>query len=929
MSIWRKFSSPKIDETPASGGASDDVYDQRTYDGNAGTQSIINGVDLQTHGGMVWIKGNTLDHAHYFFDTERGLSDSVEGAKWWSTYTGSSVGNHYRVGVGDTTTTLTSFNNNGFTIGNWSEINTGGVMSGYQNRPVTYMAYTFRRAPKFFDVVTWTGDGNTTNRNILHNLQCTPGLIFVKNITDRSSDNKWTIWCNSFGLGNGYFAGNPNTSAVNDYVQPEHYGAGTGYAGTNVTVQQRSNFWGTSAPNDYKFSVRDTGSDGVSGYNRLDIALNKLNDKYVAYLWANDGTTGGSSNANSIIRCSYYNGTGTHNPGNGGSLNVGWEPQFVFCQPLRYSATINYNTTVRAPEQYGPYVWDIVRGLPHNRSRSNTSVSSLSNTFANAGSRNHGDVQSFNMQYNAKSSGIADDGAPAISADGLNMGDENSTDSHQSFNAINTHYFAMVIKRPDNVPTTGHSVVYVQDGLHPSGQAREVSNNTGMTVGAYVNGNSSTGQLNNSSPGSNPVDHQQYADTHWWTARDNSGPRQFSWMDRIRGNHYHLGNVDPQTNPNHGNYEQIPLYIDSLPFGVRGSTGAAYATRFAVEKGSTDQVYSGMLNLHSYIGAGAPQYYKHYLWARSKGVYENTTYIGNGMENQSCRHGLGVKPEMIIIKKQNTHRHGDKGADGSSGGNGPEYGNTNWNNGPANNYTPEKTWRMWHKDWKTMAGATTSTSDTGFYGSLESSLVLGHPYASGDANDGMFPSYETLTGDNTTSSSPTTHFYLGPQGGLTGDGNDTTNKGKYINQLHEYYTVWMWASKPGISKVGTYDGDGTSDGSHVIDCGFTNGARFVMIGVWNQPAISASGAHPVLIFSKGSNRDNTPYSVAGTNTQEYGYTFITRNSGVVDLTMSDRLDRHNSGFIVKGGNTGDVNRGPYTYGGSTTKCSYWYLAIAD
>ena len=121
------------------------------------------------------------------------------------------------------------------------------------------------------------------------------------------------------------------------------------------------------------------------------------------------------------------------------------------------------------------------------------------------------------MQYNSQSEGITDDGAPAISADGLNMGDENSTDSHQSFNAINTHYFAMVIKRPDNVPTTGHSVIYVQDALQPTGQAREVANNTGLTVGAYVNGNSSTGQLNNSSPGSTPVDHQQYADTHWWT----------------------------------------------------------------------------------------------------------------------------------------------------------------------------------------------------------------------------------------------------------------------------------------------------------------------------------------------------------------------------------------------------------------------------
>ena len=285
---------------------------------------------------------------------------------------------------------------------------------------------------------------------------------------------------------------------------------------------------------------------------------------------------------------------------------------------------------------------------------------------------------------------------------------------------------------------------------------------------------------------------------------------------------------------------------------------------------------------------------------------------------------------MIIIKKQNTHRYGDRGADGAS----TPYGNTNWNNGPANDYTPEKTWRMWHKDWKTMAGATASTSDTGFYGSLESSLVLGHPHASGDANDGMFPSYETLTGDNTTSSSPTTHFYLGPASGLTGDGTDTTNTGKYINQLHEYYTVWMWASKPGISKVGFYHGDGTSSGSspntgQFIDCGFTNGARFVMVGIWNQSASSKAGAGalPVYIFDRGSNRSQNTYSPANEG-HEYGYSFITRNSGITDLSASNMIDYWSSGFQIK--NQNNFNEAPYTYGSITnTKCSYWYLAIAN
>lgn len=915
MSIWRKFSSAKTDDTPVTGGASDSVFDQRTYDGTAGTQSIVNNIDLQTHGGMVWIKGNAIDHAHYFFDTERGLSDSVEGAKWWSAYTGQHVGNHYRVGVGDHTSTLTSFNNNGFTIGDWSEINTGGVISGQQNRPNTYMAYTFRRAPKFFDVVTWTGDGNTTNRNILHNLQCTPGLIFVKNITDRSTDNKWTIWCNSFGLDNGYFAGNPNTSAVNDYIQPEHYGAGTGYAGTNVTVQQRSNFWGTSAPNDYKFSVRDTGSDGVSGYNRLDIALNKLNDKYVAYLWANDVDINGNSNANSVIRCSYYNGTGTHNPGYGGSLGVGWEPQFVYCQPLRYSATINYNTTVRSGEQYGPYVWDIVRGLPHNSARSNTSALGT-NTMVNAGSRTHGDVQSFNMQFNGKSEGITDDGAPAISATGLNMGDENSTDSHQSFNAINTHYFAMVIKRPDNVPTSGNDVLYVEDSGQPSYQGRTYAGN-GMTVGnlpgsgTNYNGNSKVGNF----PG--------YADTHWWTSRESNGNRQLSWMDRIRGRNYHVGNLYPNNNPNTQNWEQYPLDVDSHPFGVRGSAGASYATRFGPVKNSTDGLIGGYLNYHGYQ-AGAPTTYKHYIWSRTKGVFDCTTYIGNGSATRAIPHNLGVTPELIIIKKQNTHLWQVNGADGDT----PTYQTAYPNTSSKTDYTPEKSWRMWHKDWKSMAGRTSSTSDTGTNGQLESSLVLGQPYATGMADDGMFPYYETLRGDNWVGTAdPTKYLYLT---NLTGDGVDSTYPAKYCNQVHEYYTVWMWASKPGISKVGYYYGNNASNPGQVIDCGFTNGAGFVMVGNWNQASADTSGGdQKIYMFDKGFSRSTTDYTPGGANTKEFGYNFTTYAGGANNLTDSDRIDPHNSGFEIKGGSTGNVNKGAFQYGNSTSQVSYWFLAIAD
>ena len=50
----------------------DEVFSTYLYDGNSGTQSIINGIDLSGEGGLVWIKrrDGTLNHA--LFDTERG-----------------------------------------------------------------------------------------------------------------------------------------------------------------------------------------------------------------------------------------------------------------------------------------------------------------------------------------------------------------------------------------------------------------------------------------------------------------------------------------------------------------------------------------------------------------------------------------------------------------------------------------------------------------------------------------------------------------------------------------------------------------------------------------------------------------------------------------------------------------------------------------
>ena len=54
-----------------------------------------------------------------------------------------------------------------------------------------------------------------------------------------------------------------------------------------------------------------------------------------------------------------------------------------------------------------------------------------------------------------------------------------------------------------------------------------------------------------------------------------------------------------------------------------------------------------------------------------------------------------------------------------------------------------------------------------------------------------------------------------------GDHSNTNNSG-------DRFLAHLFATAPGVSFVGNYTGDGSADGSHAIDCGFSNGLRYVL-----------------------------------------------------------------------------------------------------
>jgi hypothetical protein len=150
----------------------EDVFSTYLYTGTGAALTITNGIDLDGEGGLVWTKfrsGSFGSEAHAQIDTVRGGNFYL-----------SSNSTIAQVSLADL---ITSFNSNGYTLG--ADATSGKVNYSAQN----YVSWTFRKAPKFFDVVTYTGTG--VNRTVAHNLGSVPGCIIVKR-TDTTGD--WQVY---------------------------------------------------------------------------------------------------------------------------------------------------------------------------------------------------------------------------------------------------------------------------------------------------------------------------------------------------------------------------------------------------------------------------------------------------------------------------------------------------------------------------------------------------------------------------------------------------------------------------------------------------------------------------------------------------------------------------------------------------------------
>ncbi len=243
----------------------EDVFSTYLYTGNGSTQTITNGIDLSTKGGLVWIKNRAIDK-HCLYDTARGALKVLS----------SNATNAEQVAISGRD--LTGFTASGFSLG-------PNYTAAVNENTANHASWTFRKQAKFFDVVTYTGNG--VARTIAHNLGSVPGCIIVKKT---SGSSNWAVYHRSL------------TSAAYTVL-------------LNTTDAQMSDsaVWNSTAPTSTVFSV-----GGSAG------GTNDSGETYVAYLFAHNAGGFGASGSDNVISCGSWTGTGSPV-----TVNLGWEPQLL------------------------------------------------------------------------------------------------------------------------------------------------------------------------------------------------------------------------------------------------------------------------------------------------------------------------------------------------------------------------------------------------------------------------------------------------------------------------------------------------------------------------------------------------------------------------------------------------------------------------
>lgn len=267
----------------------EDVFSTWLTSGTGAAQTVVNGNDLATKGGLIW---------------EKLRGPSTQNHSLTSTLLGTNVQlNTNSSGTGTASSSaITSFNTDGFNFG-----------TAYSNSGDTNVFWTFRKQPKFFTQGTYTGNGST--QAITHDLDSSPGCVIVKNITTAGS---WIVWHR--GMSSGYYI------QLNGTGPQDNLNAARRFGNNSVTVN----------PTSTTITVGDL--------------INTSGDTWIYFAFAHDAGGFGLNGTDNVISCGVYSGTGV-NPGP--EINLGYEPQFLLVKNITTTfAWLMYDNMRGMPSSY-------------------------------------------------------------------------------------------------------------------------------------------------------------------------------------------------------------------------------------------------------------------------------------------------------------------------------------------------------------------------------------------------------------------------------------------------------------------------------------------------------------------------------------------------------------------------------------------------
>ena len=221
---------------------SDEYFNTVLYTGNNATGHAITGVGFQPD--WTWIKERSSTSSHF-------VNDSVRGA-------GENLYTNLTSAEGTNTALFTSFDSDGFTIGNTNQGNESGQTyvawnwladntSGSSNTDGSITSTVSANTTSGFSIVSYTGN-QTSGATVGHSLGSTPSMIIVKS---RDTANSWAVYHKGIGA------------------------TGLVWLNLNNATYTTSNIWNNTEPSSSVFTL---------GNN--DTTTNKSGESYIAYCFA-------------------------------------------------------------------------------------------------------------------------------------------------------------------------------------------------------------------------------------------------------------------------------------------------------------------------------------------------------------------------------------------------------------------------------------------------------------------------------------------------------------------------------------------------------------------------------------------------------------------------------------------------------------------